>query len=81
MTYEVGSSLAIVRLSYLRGADISNKAFEWTIRHQLTASPPQAPCLPLRGRVIRLQQAVDGSRPWYREVVLSQNKSEAPAHP
>ena len=29
----------------------SNKPFEWTGRHELSASPPQAPCLPLKGSV------------------------------
>ena len=30
---------------------LSNKPFEWTGPHQLSASPPQAPCLPLKGSV------------------------------
>jgi hypothetical protein len=29
----------------------SNKLFDWTGRHQTSASPPQDPCLPLRGSV------------------------------
>jgi hypothetical protein len=29
----------------------SNKPLEWTSRHQLSAAPPQAPCLQLRGGV------------------------------
>ncbi|MFN9803508.1 MAG: hypothetical protein ACK54Y_06750 [Bacteroidota bacterium] len=29
----------------------SNKPFEWTGRQLLSASPPQAPCLPLKGSV------------------------------
>jgi hypothetical protein len=36
---------------FLWECDTSNKPFEWTGRHLLTASPPQAPCLPLRGSV------------------------------
>jgi hypothetical protein len=31
----------------------SNKPFEWTGHHQLSASPPQALCLPLKGSVRR----------------------------
>ena len=30
---------------------LANKPLEWTGHHQLSASPPQAPCLPLRGSV------------------------------
>ena len=29
----------------------SNKPFEWTYHHQLSASPPQTPCLPLKASV------------------------------
>jgi hypothetical protein len=29
----------------------SNKPFEWTGHLQLSATPPQAPCLPLKGSV------------------------------
>ena len=29
----------------------SNKPLEWTGLHLLSAAPPQAPCLPLRGSV------------------------------
>ena len=32
----------------------ANKPFEWTGRHLLSASPPQAPCLPLKGSVRRI---------------------------
>jgi hypothetical protein len=42
---------ATVDRSCLQGRDTSNKPFEWTGRHQLPASPPQSPCLPLRGSV------------------------------
>jgi hypothetical protein len=33
----------------------SNKPLEWTGHHHLSATPPQAPCLPLRGSVRRTQ--------------------------
>jgi hypothetical protein len=36
---------------FLWEGDTSNKPFEWTGRHQLTAPPPQSPCLPLKGSV------------------------------
>jgi len=42
---------AEVRGRCLWECDTSNKPFEWTGRHQLSASPPQAPCLPLKGGV------------------------------
>jgi len=35
--------------------DTSNKPFEWTGHRQRSASPPQAPCLPLRGSVRQIQ--------------------------
>jgi len=37
-------------------SDTSNKPFEWSGHHQLTASPPQAPCLPLKGGVRRIER-------------------------
>jgi hypothetical protein len=33
----------------------SNKPLEWTGHHLLSAPPPQAPCLPLRGSVRRIE--------------------------
>ena len=36
---------------FLCGGDTSNKPFEWTGRHNHSATPPQAPCLPLKGSV------------------------------
>ena len=46
---------------------LSNKPLEWTGRRQSSASPPQAPCLPLRGSVRRiaacaLEHDVEGIR-------------------
>jgi hypothetical protein len=41
----------------LWGSDTSNTPLERTGRLQLLAAPPQAPCLPLRGSVRRIQQA------------------------
>jgi len=35
----------------LKAATKANKPFEWTGLHPLSASPPQAPCLPLKGSV------------------------------
>ena len=35
--------------------DTSNKPFEWTGRHQLSASQPQAPRLPLKGSVMQMK--------------------------
>ena len=35
----------------LRERDTSNKPFERTGRHKTFASPPQTPCLPLKGSV------------------------------
>lgn len=40
-----------VFLSYMGGGDTSNKPLEWTGQHHISTSPPQAPCLPLRGSV------------------------------
>ena len=49
--YEVPDNLAPVRIACLQGRDTSNKPLEWTGHHQLSATPPQASCLPLRGSV------------------------------
>jgi len=38
---------------FLWEGDTSNKPFEWTGHHQPSAPPPQAPCLPLKGSVLR----------------------------
>jgi hypothetical protein len=39
---------------FLCERDTSNKPFEWTGRNLLSASPPQSPCLPLKGSVSRV---------------------------
>jgi len=36
---------------FLWEGDTSNKPFEWTGHHQLSAPPPQDSCLPLKGSV------------------------------
>jgi hypothetical protein len=42
---------------FLWECDTSNKPLEWAGRLQLSASPPQAPCLPLRGSVSWSEQS------------------------
>jgi len=42
---------AEVRGRCLWEGDTSNKPFEWTGHHKLSATPPQASCLPLKGSV------------------------------
>ena len=51
---------------------LANKPLEWTGHHQLSASPPQAPCLPLRGSVIRIHvvEAEPGNWGWLLSPVL-----------
>jgi hypothetical protein len=44
--------------------DISNTPLEWTGHHEQPATPPQVPCLPLRGSV---------SEPIVETLVLSSN--------
>jgi hypothetical protein len=39
---------------FLWEGDTSNKPFEWTGHHQLSAPPPQDSCLPLKGSVRRI---------------------------
>jgi hypothetical protein len=46
---------ATVRVRYLSGNDTPNKPLEWSGRHQRSASPPEAPCLPLKGSVRRIE--------------------------
>ena len=41
--------------------DTSNKPFEWTGLHQLSAAPPQASCLPLKGSVRRIGDIAEGA--------------------
>lgn len=54
---------------------LSNTPLEWTGRHQLSASLPQAPCLPLRGSVRQAKQPV--ARPYlagYTEACLKSGR-------
>ena len=52
--YAVPDNLAPVRIACLQGRDTSNKPLEWTGHHQLSTSPPDTLCLPLRGSVRRI---------------------------
>ena len=44
-----------------------NKHLEWTGKHQLSATPPQAPCLPLRGSVGPSRCAADSTAQDYHQ--------------
>ena len=47
----------------------SNKPFKWTGHHQLSATPPQTPCLPLRGSAQVMPQPINRPSPgvwWIR---------------
>ena len=46
-----GTDEAEVCGRFLWGSDTLNKPLEWTGHHQLSATPPQAPCLLLKGSV------------------------------
>jgi hypothetical protein len=43
-----------VRERYREGGDTSNTPLVWTGHHEFSASPPQAPCLPLKASVSRI---------------------------
>ena len=38
---------------------LPNRPLEWTGHHQLSAAPPQIPCMPLRGSVTGLADEVE----------------------
>jgi hypothetical protein len=53
--------------------DTSNKAFEWTVHHQRSASPPKAPCLLLKGSVRRIGS--QGKNLWHKISELENDRS------
>jgi hypothetical protein len=68
-----GFSLAIVRISCLRGCDTLNKPFEWTGRRQLSTSPPYTFCLPLKGSVGPSRCAADSTAQDYHQAFYNRS--------
>jgi len=52
------------------GRDTSNKPFEWTGRHQISASLHQDPCLPLKDSVGSSRRAADSTAQDYHQAVF-----------
>jgi hypothetical protein len=53
MKIKCPAECALKILDFLRDP---NKPFEWTGHHHLSASPPRALCLPLKGSVLRTER-------------------------